>query len=75
MIMKKRTNKKLALNKQRISELSGGNLGEVKGGCTTRPCETRYEKCLISRERTCLCPVDTRDFKGCGIVSVVICKA
>lgn len=32
--MKKKTNKKLALNKQKISELSEGNLGDVKGGCS-----------------------------------------
>ena len=68
--MKKKINKKLALNKQKISELSDGNLGGVKGGkpetwgdlcfkCTFGP------KCWVSELYTA-CHCETRDFKGCG---------
>ena len=75
--MKKRTNKKLALNKQKISELSGGNMGDVKGGCTTGFCDTRTfdVRCLVTRKRTCLCPTETFDIDRCGVDSVRICLA
>ena len=62
--MKKKVNKKLALNKEKISELSRGNMGKIRGGGTSVP-ETEGEfcyrdtfaaECWISELYTACCP-------------------
>ena len=78
--MKKKTNKKLALNKQKISELSEGNLDGVKGGKVitwTAECKTKTFgwTCEWISELYTACHCEkTRDWTRCDI-SIRICEA
>ena len=56
--MKKKLNKKLILNKQKISELSNGNMKNIKGGRGVELClEVTLDNKCISEMNTCYCPV------------------
>ena len=55
--MKKKVNKKLALNKEKISELSRGNMGRIRGGGVDLPETMTFgENCLHTDAEThCFC--------------------
>jgi len=59
--MKKRTNKKLLLNKQRISELSQGNMENMKGGSGTTGVSFHIA-CIDTLD----CPQTATNSPGCG---------
>ena len=65
--MKKSTNKKLTLNKQKISELSQGNMKRLKGGFTYGVCTTltRLGKCKDKKsEYKCPPPILSGDCRS-----------
>jgi hypothetical protein len=66
----KKFERKLALRKKTVANLSNGQLGQVKGGCvdTIPSCISLREHCGTIKFTNCACPTETCTCSVCGTV-------